>query len=365
MVADTQSQECKVRKFKEFMAERLMLTEVQHFAEKKQVPVHSQSVWYYMGGVALVLLGVQIVTGILLMVYYVPEISAAHASILRLNSQIQFGWFIRSLHSWGSTLMISFVLVHFFSTFFMRSYRKPRELNWLTGLVLLVCVLAFGFTGYLLPWDMVSFFATKIGLEIASKGPFIGQIVAELLRGGDTVGQATISRFFVMHVAALPMVLLILLGLHLLFVQLHGMSEPDEFKELPADKKTYEQFFPNFFFKDILVWILAFNALCALVMLCPWGIGTEADPFGAAPIGIRPEWYFLGPFQFLKLIPSMVGPMEGEVFGMLIMGLVAAGFVLVPFYDNGASKGRAENTTLCGVVVVLALVVLTVWGAVS
>ena len=346
-----------------FFEERFCLSEIQKIAAKKLVPMHKHSIWYYIGGVAAMFVGVQIVTGILLMVYYIPDINAAHASILKINSQIDFGWFIRSIHSWGANLMILVVLIHFFSTYFMKAYRNPREFTWLTGLVLLVICLAFGFTGYLLPWDDVSLFATKIGLDIASKTPLIGPIIANLLRGGDTVSQATISRFFTIHVAVLPAALMALLGGHILFVQMHGMSEPAVFKEIPKEKKTFEKFFPNFFLKDVLVWILALNALFVLVMLFPWGIGPEADAFAPAPIGIKPEWYFLAPFQFLKLIPPMIGPIEGEVCGVLFLALVCFAFVIIPFIDTGKSKTISKVATAFGVIVLLALVSFSIWGA--
>lgn len=351
--------------FAEAVESRLSLSAIRALAAKKKVPVHKHSVWYYMGGITAMYLAVQVLTGILLMVYYVPDINSAHASILKINSQVDFGWFVRSLHSWGANLMILMAMAHLFSTYFMKAYRKPREVTWWTGLALMVLILGFGFTGYLLPWDDVSFFATKIGLDVASKVPVVGEAIAHILRGGDTISQATISRFFAIHVAVLPCLLLGLLGLHVMLVQAHGMSEPAEFKALPEDKKTYEHFFPEFFLKDLLVWILAANALFVLVMLSPWGIGPEADPFAPAPIGIKPEWYFLAPFQFLKLIPAQIGPIEGEMFGILLMSLAAMGFVVAPLIDKGKSKQAAALATAYGVVILVGFIVLTVWGALS
>lgn len=348
-----------------WLDERLGLQGAFKFAQKKQVPMHKHSVWYYMGGIALMLMAIQVASGVLLMVYYIPGLEAAHASILRLNSSVDFGWFFRSLHSWGANLLIAVLAVHLFSAYFMKAYRKPREFTWYTGLILMVITLGFGFTGYLLPWDDVSFFATKIGLDIASKMPFLGEHVASLLRGGHTIGQATLSRFFMIHVAVLPLLTLGLMGLHLLFVQLHGMSEPEFFKKLQGAKKTYEKFFPNFLLKDVLVWLLALNGLAALVTLCPWGLGPEADPFGAAPVGIKPEWYFLAPFQFLKIVPAQIGPMEGELFGALLMLVICSGMAIVPFYDKGDSESKAKTATYYGIVLLMGIIVFTIWGALS
>jgi len=348
-----------------FLESRLSLSELKYLGEKKKVPQHKHSVWYYLGGIVGMFLFVQVATGILLMVYYVPDIHSAHASILNINSHINFGWFVRSLHSWGANLMIFALFVHLFSTYLMKAYRAPREITWWTGLLLIGLCMAFGFTGYLLPWDDVSFFATKIGLDIAGKGPILGPVVAYMLRGGDYISQATISRFFAIHVALLPVLVMGLVGVHVFLVQVHGISEPKTFKELPEAEKTYDKFFPDFFLKDILVWILALNVLFGLTTFFPWGLGPEADPFAAAPVGIRPEWYFLAPFQLLKLIPSTVGPIEGELFGLIIIALVALGFVLVPLFDTGISKTRSRLATGFGVFILVALVVFSIWGALS
>jgi quinol-cytochrome oxidoreductase complex cytochrome b subunit len=355
----------KTNKLLAYVEDRLPIADIKHMAEKKKVPLHKHSSWYYLGGIAAILFAIQVVTGILLMVYYVPEISAAHASILKINSQVNFGWFIRSVHSWSANMMIFVVIMHLFSTYFMKAYRKPREATWWSGLVMMGVCLAFGFTGYLLPWDDVSFFATKIGLDVASKMPLIGSIMASMLRGGDIISQATISRFFVIHVAVLPLLIGAALVAHILMVQVHGISEPKFFAKQPEGDKKYEKFFPDFFFKDILVWLLAVNVLFALTMLFPWGLGPEADPFAAAPIGIKPEWYFLAPFQFLKLIPPMIGPIEGELFGILLLSLVGAFFVFVPLYDTGHSESRSRTATAVGIIVLIALTAFSIWGAMS
>ncbi|HEY9684936.1 MAG TPA: cytochrome b N-terminal domain-containing protein [Oculatellaceae cyanobacterium] len=348
-----------------WLDERLKAHEFVKFAEKKLVPVHKHSVWYYMGGIALMLMALQVGTGLLLMVYYIPGIDSAHASLLKLNTQVDFGWFFRSFHSWGANILILVLFAHMFSAYFMRAYRKPRELTWYTGLLLLAVVLGFGFSGYLLPWDTVSFFATKIGIDIASKLPYVGEQIAEILRGGSSIGQSTLSRFFVIHVALLPLIALGLMGVHLMLVQVHGMSEPKIFKSLADNIKQYERFFPNFMLKDVLVWLLALNALAFVVTLYPWRLGPEADPFAAAPIGIKPEWYFLAPFQFLKLMPPRVGPIEGELIGILLMLVVLSGLIIFPVKDTGENKVIERFATVYGVVLLLGIIIFTIWGALS
>lgn len=342
-----------------WLDERFELTSLTEHAAKKKVPLHQHSVWYFMGGIALMLLLIQAATGILLMFYYVPEINSAYSSILQINSQIDFGWFFRSMHSWGANILILVLFLHLFSTYFMRAYRKPREITWLTGLGLLVLCLAFGFTGYLLPWDKIAFFATKIGLDITAELPLVGSLLVDILRGGAEIGQGTLSRFFVIHVVILPLALVLLLGVHLVLVQMHGMSEPEKIKS------NYEPFFPDFFIKDLMVWLLTLNVLATIVVLFPWGLGEQADAYAAAPVGIKPEWYFLGMFQFLKILPAHIGFIEGEKFGLLLFVLIGFVFALVPFIDKGKNPKLAELTKIFGVVVLVAFVIFTIWGVVA
>lgn len=361
MAADT----TPIKKIYDWVFNRLSLGAFMPLVEEKKVPVHKHSYWYYLGGIALILLVEQIVTGVLLLVYYVPELKSAHASILTINSQVDFGWFIRSLHSWGANLFILVLFLHLFSTYFMKAYRKPREVTWLTGIGLIAIAMGFGFTGYLLPWDKVSFFATKVGLDITAQVPFVGEIMANLLRGGKMINQDTLSRFFDIHVMVLPLSIFALLGLHLLLITLHGMSEPKEFKERPPQKKQYEKFFPTFALKDAMVWVLVLNLLAVFVALFPWPVGEPANPFAPAPIGIKPEWYFLSMFQFLKLIPSKVGPIEGEQFGILVITLVGLSLALMPFIDRGQSERVSKFATGYGIFVALVLLILTIWGFVA
>ena len=353
-----------IEKIYDWFDKRLGLKNWQDFAAKKKVPLHSNSIWYYMGGIALMILMIQAATGILLMVYYIPEIDSAHSSVQFINSQVDFGWFFRSMHSWGANLMILVLFIHLFSTFFMKAYRKPRELTWITGIGLLVLCFGFGFTGYLLPWDEVAFFATKIGLDIAASVPVIGEPMAEILRGGAEIGQGTLSRFFMIHVIVLPLALLGLLGVHLLLVQLHGMSEPEGFAKT-AKKESYEPFFPNFVLKDMMVWLLVLNVLATLTVLFPWGLGPHADAFAAAPAGIQPEWYFLGMFQFLKILPAHIGFIEGEIFGLLIFLIIGLIFTFAPFIDTEKRPNAAKALEIYGLVVLIALIIFTWWGFVA
>ncbi len=348
-----------------WLSDRIGLSAFQAIAREKTVPVHSQAFWYYMGGTLLFLIGVQVVTGALLLVYYIPSIREAHSSILRLNTHIEFGWFVRSMHHWGANLAIVALVLHFTSTYLMKAYRPPREITWLTGLALGGLMLAFAFTGYLLPWDELSLFATKVGIQMTELVPLIGKPLANLLRGGAFVSDDTLSRFFTLHVIVLPLLLAGVLGVHLFLVTWHGNAAPAFYNRLPESERQSESFFPSFLLKDITGWVLVLNLLAFLVTMIPQGTGTPANPFAATPPGIKPEWYFLSMYQFLKLLPSHVGPFAGEKVGLLLITLIMFGVVLAPFFDTGRSALRGRIATWYGVFLLIGLVVLTVWGHLS
>ncbi|MEW6211134.1 MAG: cytochrome bc complex cytochrome b subunit [Acidobacteriota bacterium] len=340
--------------------ERLSIRRAAEMARKKEVPLHRHTVWYYLGGMTLFLFGVQVVTGILLLLYYRPSAENAFESVQFIMTEVQFGWLIRSVHSWSANLLIATLFLHMFSVFFLRAYRKPRELTWITGVLLLFIALGFGFSGYLLPWNKLSFFATKVGTDIAGVIPLVGDSLLRFLRGGDDVTGATLTRFFGFHVAVLPAITTVLIAMHLLLVQLHGMSVPPqcEGKNLRRMK-----FFPNFFLRDLIGWILAIGVLAALAALFPWELGEKADPFAPAPAGIRPEWYFLFMFQTLKYIPARILMFDGEVIGILVFLAGGILWLLVPFLDR-SNDGQKRNRafTLVGALVVIYIVMMTVVG---
>ena len=151
----------------------------------KTVPIHKLSYWYFFGGITLFLFGIQVCTGILLLLYYRPSSNEAFESVQYIMTRVQFGWLVRSIHSWSANLMIFTAFVHMFSVLFLGAYRKPRELTWVTGMILLLLTMGFGFSGYLLPWNTLAFFATKVGTEIAGQIPLVGKSMMVFLRGGD------------------------------------------------------------------------------------------------------------------------------------------------------------------------------------
>jgi cytochrome b6 len=199
--------------------------------------------------------------------------------------------------------------------------------------------MAFGFSGYLLPWNELSYFATRVGTDIAGSLPLIGGWLKSVILGGPEVSQATLSRFFWFHVALLPLAALILIGVHVLLVQTLGMSKPISEKETKAIP-----FFPDFLYKDALGWTLILVLVGVLCVFLPWEVGTKADPLASTPLGIKPEWYFTFMFSTLKLVPAHILGIEGEK--LAILAFMAGGllWLLVPFLDR--RSGREERSPL-------------------
>jgi cytochrome b6 len=231
--------------------------------------------------------------------------------------------------------------------------------------VLLFLMLAFGFSGYLLPWNELAFFATKVGTGIAGAVPLIGAPLMRFLRGGDDVTGATLSRFYALHVAILPAITTVLVGLHLLFVQRQGMSVPIKVAQRLKRGERVRQmpFFPDYIIRDVLVWYVAVALLAALAALYPWELGRKADAFAPVPADIRPEWYFLAAFHTLKLLPPHIFGIEGEVVGVLAFGLAAVVLILIPFLDRRAARDEPSPLfTAFGVGALIYLVTLTIVG---
>ncbi len=325
--------------------ERLELAPLVEFAEHKVVPQHRHSWAYYFGGLTLFFFMVQVATGILLLLYYRPTAEAAFESVQFIVTRVPFGWLIRSIHSWSANLMILSAFAHMFSVYLLGSYAKPRELTWWSGFLLLLLAMGFGFSGYLLPWNELAFFATRVGTDMVSKVPFIGGWLLKFLRGGEDVTGATLTRFFGFHVAVLPMITTMLIAAHLAFIQRQGMHVPETLEEEAKARKPI-RFVPNFMMREGIVWLAGLAALAALAAFFPWELGNKADPFASAPAGIKPEWYFLFMFEALKLLPAHVLGIEGELVGLGAFSLAGLIWFLVPVLDRGSRLGHRSRAFL-------------------
>ena len=329
---------------------------------KKRVPVHRHSIWYYLGGMALFLLVLQICTGVLLLFYYRPSAEGAFESVQFLMAEVKFGWLIRSIHSWGANLMVLTLFVHLFSTLLLKAYRRPRELTWISGVVLFGLALGLGFTGYLLPWNELAFFATRVGTEIPAVFPVVGDFLKETMRGGEDVTGATLTRFYALHISVLPGAAILVVALHVLLVQRHGMSVPPSVERQETAPRTVP-FFPNFLLRDLVGWLLALAILASAAAFFPAHLGEKADPFAPAPSGIKPEWYFMFMFQTLKMLPARIMGLHGELIGVLGFTIAGVVLVLLPFLDRPLSDGRhREVWRYLAIFALIYVVVLTVIG---
>jgi quinol-cytochrome oxidoreductase complex cytochrome b subunit len=208
----------------EWVNNRLGTEELMEDQFNRIVPVHATNYIYCFGGIAFVLFGILAITGILLAVYYQPTPEGAYQSVLNISTHVQFGWWVRSIHKWAASGMVLLVLIHMLRVFFTGAYKRPREMNWLTGVVLLLLTFGFGFTGYLLPWDQRAYWATKVGTDIAGSTPVLGHFLLVSLRGGENISGATLGRFFTLHVLVLPVVIILFLGGHFWMIRRHGIS---------------------------------------------------------------------------------------------------------------------------------------------
>ena len=350
--------------------ERFHLSGLVEFLSHKEVPASHSIVWYYLGGLSLFLFVVQIGTGILLLMNYQVGENTSYESMKILVGRVPFGWLIRSIHCWSAHLMSLAVLAHLFSVLFVKAYRKPRELTWYTGFAMLGLVLGFGFSGYLLPWNELSYFATAVGTDSLKAIPFVGHWLLRVLRGGDEVSVQTLYRFFALHVCILPLAIAGLIGAHLLFIQRQGMAEPIEGGHGPATKKPGMPFFPNFALRDLLLWVFILNILALLAVILPfgpgipgmeWELGEKANPLKPAYPGIKPEWYFLWVYQMLKEFPAHIAGMEGPQACILLASILGGIAFFIPLLDRNAAKGKPSPLfTDLGVAGLLFLGFLTV-----
>lgn len=318
---------------------------------------------YVFGSVLLFIFVMQVVTGILLMFYYAPTADHAWESTKYIMQEVEFGWFVLSYHLWGASAMVMILVMHMSQVYLWGAYKKPREVVWLVGLLLLLIVMGFGFTGYLLPWDQRSYWATTVGVEIVDKVPIIGDFLGRFLRGGAVPGAQTLSRFFVIHVMILPLGLMAIAGLHVFLFRRVGPAGP--FKGAKQELSTkMEYFFPGQVYKDIVIVLLVFVAICALAIYSPHQLLDQASP-EASDLDPEPEWYFLFLFQLLRdpALSFIFSGEWGEFLGAIAIPTVfLALLVALPFIDRNPERNLLKRPIAVSawVVVMLSIVVLTI-----
>jgi cytochrome b6 len=336
------------------------------FLAHKEVPTGAHSIlWYYLGGLTLFFFAVQVATGMLLLAYYQAGEQTAYESIRFITTKVPFGWLVRSLHCWSAHLMILSLCTHMFSTMVLKAYRPPRELTWLSGFFLFALALAFGFSGYLLPWNELAFFATSVGTDSIKAVPVVGDWLMQLMRGGPDVSINTLYRFFSLHVVLLPLITVGIVAGHLIFIQRQGMAPPIEHQGPVRGMK----FFPDFALRDLLLWLLCLILLVTLAVFLPygpgvpgieWELGKKANPLAPAYPGIKPEWYFLWVYQLLKEFPPHLLGMEGPQAAIALVSVLFGIWAGLPWLDRRARAGkRSPAFTDLGMAALLFLAFLT------
>ena len=310
-------------------------------------PLPKGTGWAFTTGSALIfLLGVQVLTGVALTMYYVPAPLLAYDSVRFITDTLTYGGLLRGLNYWGFTFIVVVAAIHMMRVFFFGSHKAPREVTWLTGVTLFLLILAFALSGYLLPWDQKAYWATTVTINIARSSPLIGEYLADVLRGGSQLGALTLGRWYAAHVFLLPAVLIVFVLAHIALMRRHGISGPLQLQEGPS-----VAFFPWHAIKDTLVIAAVFAALVTVALISPAHLDEIADPANSSYVP-RPDWYFLSLFELLKYFPDPFEPLATIVIPGVVVGFLLA----LPFLDRGPSRrpfsrGRAPLTlTMMGIV---------------
>jgi ubiquinol-cytochrome c reductase cytochrome b subunit/cytochrome b6 len=355
-MADFQEQQTPQAGFFQRVSELIPFDwELIRHASAEPVPYHIKKWWFCLGGTVLYLFVIQVATGIALTFYYVPSPDQAYESVAQITQDVRFGWYIRSLHKWAANCMIVAMFLHMLRVYFTGAYRHPRQLNWCIGFLLLGITLTFGFTGYSLVYEQLSFWGATVGANLAEAVPLIGPTIAYFLRGGPEVGENTLTRFYVLHIGLLPTLAFGLVFLHILLIRLHGVTELEfEGKEVP-EKERHFRFWPDHATTELLIGVLLMYLLTIMALVFPAGLGEPANPT-QTPEHIKPEWYFYFNFRLLKLTSLRVS----VVFTMALGGIC----FLWPFIEQWLSrkfKVPDRVWVMLGVLAFLGFLVLTVW----
>lgn len=321
------------------------------------VPWHLKRWWFALGGTPAYLFVVQIATGILLAFYYEASAGRAYESVRFITEEAAYGWYLRSVHKWAATLMIAAVVLHQMRVFFTGAYRKPRELNWIVGMFMLVCTLLLGFTGYSLVFEQLSYWGATVGANITDTVPVVSGLLKNLLLAGETYNDRTLARFFILHAAVLPVALIALIAVHIVIVRLQGVTELRFERERAGAPETF-RFFPDHLYTELIIGLVLMILLSTLATILPATLGPPANPL-STPEVIKPEWFFYVAFRWLKLFAGTTA--------VLSLGFIVFLMFAWPFVDAWLRRRTpaAEASVWIGIAAVVVLVGLTVWEALA
>lgn len=317
------------------------------------------SYWYAFGSATVFAMLLQIVTGIFLTFYYSPSASTAWESTKYIIDKVPAGHLVLSLHYWGASAMIAFMAMHLLQVLLWGAYKKPRELQWIVGVVLFILTLVLGLTGYLLPWDLNALLASKVAISIAGSVPIVGGPTLNFLQDGASIGTLTINRFFGIHVWLTPAILVALVAAHLAIFRWNGPAGPpiDE-----APKLKPGRFWPDQMFMDTVVSFAMFVVIFALSVISPVGLDDKADPNNTAFVPY-PAWYFMALFALLNVVGGVQNPTLLELLDLVATVVVPGGLVLLlillPFIDRNPSRRLSRRPWVLG------LTAATMFGAVA
>jgi ubiquinol-cytochrome c reductase cytochrome b subunit len=330
--------------------------------------------WYFFGSLALLVLVIQIVTGIFLAMHYKPSAAEAFASVEYIMRDVEWGWLIRYLHSTGASAFFVVVYLHMFRGLLYGSYKKPRELIWIFGMLIYLCLMAEAFFGYLLPWGQMSFWGAQVIISLFGAIPVVGEDLAIWIRGDFVVSDATLNRFFSFHIILVPLILLGLVVAHVMALHEVGSNNPDgvEIKKLKDDNGVPLDgipFHPYYTVKDI-AGVAGFLIIFALILFYAPEMGgyflehpnfEPADPL-KTPEHIAPVWYFTPYYAILRAVTIDIGPLNSKVLGVMAMGAATVIFFALPWLDRSPVKSIRYRGPLFKVALTIFVIVFFILG---